>query len=32
MQVHLMYRDEGEEVADRDDVEESDTSHAGDSS
>ena len=32
VQVHLMYREEGEEVADRDDVEERDTSHAGNSS
>jgi hypothetical protein len=32
VQVHLMYREESEEVADRDDVEESDTSHAGNSS
>jgi hypothetical protein len=32
VQVHLMYREESEEVADRDEVEERDTSNAGDSS
>jgi hypothetical protein len=32
VQVHLMYREAGEEVADRDDVEERDTSHVSDSS
>ena len=32
VQVHLMYRDEGEKVADRDEAEESDTPDASDSS